>query len=262
MSFYATIARYYDSEHREKDDDVPLYADLAEEADGAILIIGSGTGRLAVWLAHQGYTVHGIEIEPAMMERARARSTAPALHDKLYLHEGDARAVDLRMPGGFELVILPYNTFMHFHEQEEQIDLLQRVRGWLAPDGVFVIDLPNAGEAFAAQDTGAIVLERTFLDLETGHLVMQQSVSELDRTTQLMQVTWIYDEITSTGAVERTFVPVINRYFFEPEIRLLLRVAGLEAETIYGDFDGSPFEDGAPRMIVLARHPAAADDSE
>lgn len=81
---------------------------------------------------------------------------------------------------------------------------------------------------------------------------MQQSVSRLDRVTQVMEVTWIYDEITGDGALLRTVVPVSVRYFFQNELILLMRQTGFSLREVFGDFDGSPFEDGAPRMIVVA----------
>lgn len=250
--FYATIARYYDSEHHDKDEDVPLYNALAEAFGDPVLVIGSGTGRLMVHLAEQGHTVHGIEIEKAMLDRAyQKRDSQPRLKDKLIFHHEDA--LQFVSDTRFQLVIIPYNTFMHFQTQEEQQTLLRRIRTVLAPDGMLIIDLPNAGEAFASQDTEAVILERTFLERETGHLVMQHSVSRLDRVEQLMDVTWIYDEITEEGVVKRTVVPVTIHYFFLTEIRLLLESCGFEIEDVYGDFDQSSFEDGAPRMVVLAK---------
>jgi SAM-dependent methyltransferase len=249
--FYATIARYYDSEHADKDEDVPFYSEIAASVDGPVLIIGSGTGRLALALAQQGRTVHGIEIEPAMLERARSKLAArPELGERLTFQAGDA--LHVRLEARFALVIVPYNTFMHFLTQEAQLALLRRLRGWLRPDGLIVLDLPNAGEAFASQDLDAVILERTFLEQETGHLVMQQSVSQLDRVEQEMTITWIYDEINEDGMVQRTVVPTTVHYFFRSEITLLLQVAGLKVEDVLGDFDGSPFSDGAPRMIVVA----------
>jgi SAM-dependent methyltransferase len=250
--FYATIARYYDSEHHDKDEDLPLYRELADEAGDPIFVIGSGTGRLMFHLAQAGHTVHGIEIEEAMLERAQQKLTSlPRLKDRVFFHQGDALkfTTDTR----FQLVIIPYNTFMHFQTQKTQKALLRRVRELLAPGGLLVIDLPNAGEAFAAQDTEAVILERTFLERETGHLVMQHSVSRLDRVEQLMYVTWIYDEITEDRVVERTVVPVTIHYFFLSELRLLLEACGFQVDDVYGDFDQSSFEDGAPRMIVLAK---------
>lgn len=251
-NFYATIARYYDSEHSDKEEDLPLYSELAEECGSPILIIGSGTGRLMIHLAQEGHTVHGIEIEPAMLERAqRKRDSLPDLKNRLFFHQGDA--LKFSLDSSFQLVIIPYNTLMHFLTLDDQKALLQRARQVVAPGGLLVIDLPNAGEAFAAQDTEAVILERTFLERETGHLVMQHSVSRLDRVEQLMYVTWIYDEITADRAVERTVVPVTIHYFFFNELRLLLESCGFEVEAVYGDFDRSPFEDGCPRLIVIAK---------
>jgi hypothetical protein len=46
---------------------------------------------------------------------------------------------------------------------------------------------------------------------------------------------------------------VTIHYFFFNELRLLLESCGFEVEAVYGDFDRSPFEDGCPRMIVIAK---------
>jgi hypothetical protein len=142
---------------------------------------------------------------------------------------------------------------MHFHTQADQLKLLRRARTCLAKGGRLAIDLPNAGEAFGAMDNESVTLERTFLEQETGHLVMQQSVSHLDRTEQLMNVTWIYDEISEEGVVKRTLVPVTVRYFFLNELDLLLQAAGLALDEVFGDFDRYPYLDGCPRMFVVAK---------
>ncbi len=250
--FYATIARYYDAEHYDKTEDLPLYEDLSEDYGSPILIVGSGTGRIMLHLAQLGHTVHGIEMEPAMIERAQAKLAAtPTLRERVHLHVGDALKLKLELQA--KLTIIPYNTLMHFHEQADQLALLKRIRAWTEPGGVLVIDLPNAGEAFAAMDSGAVTLERTFLEPETGHLIMQHSVSELDRTEQLMHVTWIYDEVTEDGTVKRTVAPLINRFFFFAEMQLLLNACGFSEVEAFGDVDLSPFVDGCPRMVVLAK---------
>lgn len=251
-NFYATIARYYDSEHIDKTEDMAFYSELAEKYGSPILIVGSGTGRLMLHLAEEGHTVHGIEIEEAMLERARRKRDAlPPLKNRLVFHHGDA--LKIALDGHFKLAIIPYNTFMHFTTLKAQRTLLSRLRDWVSKDGALVIDLPNAGEAFAAQDNEAITLERTFVELESGNRVMQQSVSHLDRAEQLMQVTWIYDEIDAESTVKRTVVPVLIRYFFLSELRLLLELSGFQIAQVLGDFDGIPFEDGVPRMVVVAR---------
>lgn len=249
--FYRTIARYYDSEHHDKTEDLALYEDLAGRLGEPILIIGSGTGRILLHLADAGYTVHGIEREDAMRARAEAKCRAlPHLSAVTTIHAGDVLQTALDQQ--FKLVILPYNTFMHFLTQDAQRALLKRIRGWLAKGGVLIIDLPNAGDAFAGADSDALTLERTFIDLDTGRLVMQQSISHLDRVTQIMDVTWIYDAVGEDGVLHRTVAPTRIRYSFLGELTLMLELCGFAVREVYGDFDESVYEDGAARMIVLA----------
>lgn len=250
--FYAAIARYYDAEHHDKEEDLPFYSDLVEDYGEPVLVIGGGTGRVMFHLAQQGYTVHGIEGERAMLERAQRKlETRAHLKSNVTFHNGDALKLTLDVKA--KTTIIPYNTLMHFHSQEEQIALLRRAREWTLQGGVLAIDLPNAADAFGSMDSAAVTLERTFLEPESGHLIMQHSVSELDRTEQLMHVTWIYDEIDEEGVVKRTIAPVTNRYFFFAELRLLLATCGFNEVLVYGDFDYTPFVDGCPRMIVLAK---------
>ena len=142
---------------------------------------------------------------------------------------------------------------MHFQEQDAQIQLLKQLRKWIADDGLLVIDLPNAGDVFASQDTDSVLMERTFLDPESGHMVMLQSVSYLDRVTQVLHVDWIYDEIDGDGVVRRLIAPHQLRYFFHAEMNLLLQLCGFRIEEVFGDTDEYSFEEGCERMIVYAK---------
>ncbi|MCU0498461.1 MAG: class I SAM-dependent methyltransferase [Anaerolineae bacterium] len=250
--FYSIIARYYDAENTDKMDDVDFYLQLAEDHGGPILDVGCGTGRVLFPLARAGYTVHGIDNEQSMLERAESTLTQePALRQKITLHHADA--LTYAMPVKFKLTLVPYNGLMHFHDQAAQLKVLQQLRQWTQADGRLVLDLPNAGDVFASQDTEAITLERTFLEPETGHMVMQQSVSYLDRASQLLRVTWIYDEITADGTVKRTFAPLVLYYYFFNELNLLLKLSGFEVDEVYGDLNFGDFGDGSERMIVIAK---------
>jgi SAM-dependent methyltransferase len=250
--FYATIARYYDAENVDKTDDLIFYAELAAEYGGPILDVGCGTGRIVFHLAQEGYVTHGIDSEYDMLERAKMKLNAFAhARDKMTFYQGDVLTYDIDKK--FKMILLSYNALMHFHAQEDQVALLRRLRGWIAPDGILVIDLPNAGETFASPDTDAITLERTFIEPETGHMVMQQSVSFLDRVQQLMDVTWIYDEVTDEGVVIRTVAPVIFRYIFYSELTLLLKLTGFDVHEVSGDYEGGTFENGCERLIVVAK---------
>lgn len=251
-AFYDTVARFYDAETSDRTDDLAFYSELVGQTGGPVLDVGCGTGRVLLHLAQEGVEAWGVDDSRAMLDRlARKLRAMPHLAPYVKAEQGDI----LKYETGerFALVLLTYNALMHFHDQDIQIALLTRLRGLLKEDGLLVLDLPNAGETFATQETDALIHDRSFIEPESGHLVMLHSTSYLDRATQLLRVQWIYDEITGDGTLKRLVVPHVLRYFFEPEIRLLLKLTGYEVEAVYGDMDENPFEDGSERMIVTAR---------
>jgi ubiquinone/menaquinone biosynthesis C-methylase UbiE len=254
-AYYAVVARYYDMEHRSKTDDLAMYSALAAEMGGSVLDIGCGTGRVMLHLAQEGHPVHGIDFSRPMLDVLdKHLADAPYLKRNVSYEEADV--LTATPEGRYRMVLLSYNALMHFQEQSDQITLLQKLRRWIESDGLLVIDLPNAGPVFGTQDTDSIVLDQMFLDPETGHLIMLQNVSFLDRTTQLMDVDWIYDDVAGDGLVRRTLVHHTLRYFFHDELMLLLRLTGFSVDAVFGDTQGGPFDESAERMIVYAR-PAA-----
>jgi SAM-dependent methyltransferase len=251
-AFYETIARYYDAEVGAKTDDLLLYSRLAEDYGAPIFDVGCGTGRVLLHLAQEGYRVHGIDDSRQMLNRLQNKLNGlPHLKEFVTYSEDDI--LKFQSEETYKLVLLTYNCLMHFHTQEKQVQLLERLHNLTDKEGLLVLDLPNAGEVFATQDTDAILLDRKFIEPETGHLVMVSSVSYMDRTTQLLQVDWIYDEIDSEGIVRRLIAPHILRYYFYAEIKLLLERTGFQITGVYGGTDEEPFEDGCERMIIYAQ---------
>ena len=251
-AYYEQIADFYDIETGDKIDDLQLYSLLAEQYGDPILDVGCGTGRVLLHLAQEGYTVHGMDNSSAMLERLSAK-LQPFPHLQQNLTYSQADIFDWEPPEKYALTLLTYNALMHFPQQQQQLDLLQVMHRATAPDGLLVIDLPEAGGIFATPDGDSLIMERTFLHPETGELVMLQSYSELDRTSQMMHVRWIYDVIQEDQTVKRFIVPHSMRYFFLPEMQLLLHQSGFQIVDVFGDTDESPFEDGCERMIIYAR---------
>jgi len=250
-AFYDAMARYYDAENADLVEDLLLYGELAQEYEGPVLEIGCGTGRVLLHLAREGAHVVGVDHSAAMLARARRKlDRAGELSGRAELIEGDA--LEVAPPGPFRLILVPYNTFAHFGTQAAQVAALRHFRRRAAPDALLVLDLPHAGELFATPDAPSLALDRVFTEPESGHLVMQQSLSTLARAEQKLHVIWIYDEIMDDGAVRRTLAPLDLRLILPGEMDLMLQLTGWRRAAWYGDYDQSPFEEGSPRMIVLA----------
>jgi hypothetical protein len=79
----AALARLYDLDLVDDPGDLDLYLALADRADGPILELAVGTGRLAIPLAEAGHLVTGVDLDPAMLDRARQRARGNAGEDRL-----------------------------------------------------------------------------------------------------------------------------------------------------------------------------------
>jgi len=254
---YDLLIRYYDAENAGFVEDFAAYALLADRFGGPVLDVGCGTGRVAFQLVRQGVRVTGIDLSEKMLERARARARKQGIGPKQFtLHEGDIR--QMALDGPFNLAILTYNTFMHFLDHRSQIEALERIASLVCPGGGLALDLPNPIETFGAPDVPGLVLERTFGDPETRQPVFQQSLASLDRVSQVMDLTWIYDRMAPDGQINRLMVPLQIRYTFASEIELLLERTGWSGIECYGTYDFDPYEESSPRLFVIATRNSGA----
>jgi SAM-dependent methyltransferase len=247
---YAQLARYYDLENADFTEDLEFWLDLADEHSGPVLELGCGTGRVLLNLARRGHAVTGVDNAPEMLARLETKlntaSNRHLAHPPVLLQ---ASMDAFEAPQPFGLALMPFNTFMHLLTLEAQLATLGRIRQHLAPGAALALDMTNPGEAYGAQETG-LTLERTFAD---GDRTVQQFASvALDRAAQLARITWLYDSTAPDGGLQRTIVPLTLRYTFPGEMRLLLERTGFTLTHLYGDYDRSPYAEGAPRMIVQA----------
>ncbi|MGH3076538.1 MAG: class I SAM-dependent methyltransferase, partial [Gaiellales bacterium] len=200
------LARYYDLDLEDDPGDLDLYLAMAAQADGAVLELAAGSGRVAVPLVSAGHAVVAVDHDPAMLDRARRRWAAEGPRQgagTLELVEADLLGVDLG--ARFDLVILALNGLLLMGSAERQASALAALARHLRPGrGRAVVDvsLPAADE-LASYD-GRIRLEWQRPDPETGRLVAKQSAASYDAATAVVELTTMFDTWpASGGAVER-----------------------------------------------------------
>lgn len=248
---YSLFARFYDLFYAGRTDDLAMYQDFALAADGPILELGCGTGRLAVPLARAGHAVTGIDVSDAMLSRARAAVDAAGLAGQVTLLRGDLRDFDLAER--FALAIIPINTFMHCYDAEQQLACLRCVRRHLRSGGRLVIDVYQPDLEALLEADGRLVSDGAVFDPETGHTIQRTTHRRLDMANQTQHITFTLDEVATDGVVKRTTFPFRMRFVFRFEMELLLRLAGLSLEALYGSYELEPFESSSEKMIFVAR---------
>jgi ubiquinone/menaquinone biosynthesis C-methylase UbiE len=227
MSEYDAWAPVYDAWASDMTEDVAHYVSLAREADGPVVELMVGSGRVAIQVVREtGKPVLGIDSSSAMLEIARERAAGLPLELRL----GDVRELELEEPAA--LIYVPFRSLLHLHGWQEKRQVFERVARSLRPGGRFAFN------AFAFSHTIA---------------------ARLDGTTQNQAGvvhTMRYAPADNRIEIERDNGATIRLWWAtKSEWDGLVEVAGLEVEALYGWFDRRPFDDDSLEFVYVTRKP-------
>ena len=122
----AFVAELYDFDpfYAERPD-VDFYVDLAGSAEGKVLELGCGTGRILIPTAAAGCEIVGLDISNPMLAKCREKlqRQPKKVQKRVRLAQGDMSSFDLKET--FALVTAPFRSFQHLISVEEQISCLR-----------------------------------------------------------------------------------------------------------------------------------------
>jgi SAM-dependent methyltransferase len=229
VSEYDAWADVYDSWAVGAEADVAFYAELAREADGPIVELAVGTGRVAIAVARRtGKPVLGLDSSAAMLDVAQENARGAPVE----LRQADMR--DFTLDEQAALIYVPGRSLLHLHGWREKRDVFRRIADSLGPGGRFAFNCFAFAPRIAAeldgvrQESGGIV--------HTTRYIAADSRIEIERDDGATITLW---------------------WVTRAELEGLLDVAGLETEALYGSFDRRPFDDESTEFVWVARKPGA-----
>jgi SAM-dependent methyltransferase len=226
VSWDEAFAERYEEWSAEMTADVAFYVALAREADGSVVELAIGNGRVAIPVAQAiGRPVIGIDTSPAMLELARAGASEAG--GELELHEGDMRELALDEPAA--LIYCPFRALLHLPTWADRRRTFERVAASLKPGGRF------AWNAFAFDHNTAARLDGVEQSKPVRHSVRYAvGDNRVDLTLE-------------NGAKSSLWWATKNEWLG------LIDVAGLELESLHGGFAGEPFGDESREYVFVAR---------
>jgi SAM-dependent methyltransferase len=226
MSWDEAFSHRYDEWAAEMTADIPFYVGLAREADGPLVELAVGNGRVAIPVAKAtGRRVIGVDTSPAMLEQARERATEAGVD--LEVHLTDMR--DLRLDEPAALIYCPFRALLHLPTWADRRVVFERVAASLRPGGRF------AWNAFAFDHRVAIRLDGVHQGAPVPHTVRYAVGSNR------------IDIDLDDGARSSLWWATRNEWLG------LLDVAALELEALYGGFAKEPFDDASTEYVFVAR---------
>jgi SAM-dependent methyltransferase len=226
MSWDEQLSERYEDWAAHMTADVPFYVELARAADGPIVELAVGNGRVAIPVAQAtGRTVIGIDTSPAMLDQARAAAADASV--ELDLRMGDMRELALEEPAA--LVYCPFRALLHLQTWADRRRTFERVVAALRPGGIF------AWNAFAFDHRIAASLDGSHRDAPVPHTLRYATADNR------------IDIVLDTGGTSSLWWATKNEWLG------LIDVAGLELEALYGGFAREPFDDESGEYVFVTR---------
>lgn len=253
---YELSAEYYDHvvPYRSRPD-VDFYVEFAREADGPVLEVGCGTGRILLPCARAGAAMVGLDVSAHMLAELRKKLSGETdeVRGRVRVVEADMRSFDLGER--FSRIVLPFRSFQHMLTPVDQRAALRCLRAHLQPGGRMVLDLFNPSIPMLGDPAwGRYPIVEPEFSMPDGRKVTRSyRVLQRDYVNQVQHVEFILDVVHPDGRTEHRSESFALRYLFRYEAEYLLECEGFTVEAIYGGYDRSPFGTTYPgELIVLA----------
>jgi SAM-dependent methyltransferase len=255
--------------------DVPFWRRIAARADGRVLELGCGTGRVSVPLAKAGVDLVGIDRSAVMLAKARQRADAlrrgragrdgtppergshlrrqptnlptHQFTNSLLLARGDIRSLPFQ-PRSFSMVLAPYGILQSLLAEGDLAATLDSVARVLAAGGTFGIDLVPDVPNWREYDNRVQLRGRA---AGGAHLTLIESVRQ-DRRRRLTTFEQRYLERRGRGTKEHRFALTFRTLSVKQMTRRLER-AGFAVDAVLGDYRGRPLDERSDVWIIMAR---------
>jgi len=176
---------WHDLECGAYDADLPIWRELAAAADGPILDVGAGSGRVTLDLARRGHPLVALDADADLLAALAERA------DGLDVTTVCADARELELDGRFPLVIVPMQTIQLFGGRTQRLRFLERAAHHLSAAGRIALAIadPLEGQAPGPTDhpplpditeiAGVVYSSQPVVLHDAGHAVGIERVREI-----------------------------------------------------------------------------------
>jgi SAM-dependent methyltransferase len=209
----------------------------------AVLDLACGAGRHTEKLRGRGFRALGVDLSLTLLAQA---SGLPRI-------AGDMCRLPFRSRA-FDWVLNFFTSFGYFETERQNFQVLEEVERVIEPGGRFLIDLFNREQvvknlvAEETQERGGyrVEIERWF----------DESTERVNKRIRLHSSS-LPDGSGEPGPSDNlvpTYLESVRAYRPE-EVTIGLKWAGLEVESLYGNFERESFHRDSERLILVGRKP-------
>ena len=217
-------------------DDVDKIVTLLEIRPVALVLdLCCGVGRHSLELSRRGFNVTGVDRTRKYLEQARELADKEGL--TIEFIEDDMRS--FCRPETYDVIINMETSFSYFEDPQEDRQVVVNAFRSLKPGGRFLVEM-HGKETLAR-----IFTENNWQEIDGIFCLQERKVTH--------NWSWMENRWILIDGDKRTEAKVTHRLYSATEIISLMTDCGFSDVGVYGNLEGSPYNQKASRMVVVAR---------
>lgn len=206
----------------------------------SVLDLACGFGRYSLEFDKLGFSVTGVDLNPHFIEEANIK--ARDINSNVQFIRADMR--EFRKPESYNYVVMLYNSFGYFKEQDDDERVIRNCFESLLPGGKTLISV-----------MGREIIKRNMKSRKSRYWWEKDGMFRLQEYIVNEDWNWVTTKwILLEGNNRRSFEYGV-RIYNEAELVQLLTDAGFYDIQIFGSLKGTPYDEEAHHMVTVAHKP-------
>ncbi len=237
-------AEHYDLIFADRFNDREFYLGEARKAEGKVLEVGCGTGRIYLGLLKEGIDAFGIDISEEMLKTLKKKALEQGLDPKVAI--ADMR--NFKLEDKYALILCPGRSFLHNLTIDDQLSSLDSIRDHLVAGGKFLLNFyfPNPEvmiNVFGKEIEQSIVIDEEPHTFTTNSYFIDVPNQILEFTSRLTRE----NDVLMDGTYRIAMI-------YKREFELLLQLAGFKQWEVFGGFEYQPLESFNQEMVWIVEN--------
>ena len=211
---------------------------LGSPPGGALLDLGCGIGRHSLEFARTGHRVTGVDRTRRYLDAAGRTAD----EQKLDIEWVECDMREFRRPDAFDVAVSLLTSFGYFEDDADERRVVDNVFASLKPSGQFVLDI------MPKEVLTRVFRERDWHEEPDGTMVLEERKVVDDWAW--LDLRWI---IVRDGRQREHRFRL--RLYSAAELKTLLACAGFGVIRAFGSLVGSPYDQQAERLVIVAERP-------
>ncbi len=252
MNLYRTTANLYDLDNRDiVIDDIQFYIDYAKKQNGEILELGCGTGRVLIMLAKLGFKVTGLDLSNEMLDVFKDKiKTLDCKNNITLINENMA---DFNLNKKFSLIISPFRAFQALTDDFDISNALSLIYNHLTDDGLFIINVFRPYEVMNESWCYTEKIQWELDDENGNHIVKTHWGDNIDIENKIIYPHFAFNITDKFGNIERKTEDLKLKYYYEEDLRNILKTKGFKIVDEFGWYDKSSIKDNRELIFICKK---------